>query len=173
MYLQALIIGDLRDQSNVAVKYSLFALSFSTATVNVHMQKTCFQARLLHTHIRHTCHSLQRPQTSGKSLLSTSMRIQRMRLRLQWYDLTVKYRTGKDMELPDTLSWAQLLECTPEIDGLKCLSQQPKIHWTEEAHARGAKLSPTDNSKWLALMQTRCTLACTAILGLKTSACFV
>ncbi|KAL0153751.1 hypothetical protein M9458_050972 [Cirrhinus mrigala] len=33
-----------------------------------------------------------------KSLLSTPMRIQRMRLRLQWYDLTVKYRRGKGME---------------------------------------------------------------------------
>lgn len=57
-----------------------------------------------------------------KSLLSTPMRIQRMRLRLQWYDLTVKYRRGKDMELPDTLSRAQLSECKPEIDGLECIS---------------------------------------------------
>ena len=38
-----------------------------------------------------------------KTLLSTPMRIQRMRLRLQWYDLDVKYRRGKDMELPDSL----------------------------------------------------------------------
>ena len=57
-----------------------------------------------------------------KSLLSTPMRIQRMRLRLQWYDLTVKYRRGKDMELPDTLSRAQLSENTPEMDGLECIS---------------------------------------------------
>ena len=57
-----------------------------------------------------------------KSLLSTPMRIQRMRLRLQWYDLTVKYRRGKDMELPDTLSRAQLPEKKPEIDGLECVS---------------------------------------------------
>lgn len=48
-----------------------------------------------------------------KLLLSTPMRIQRMRFRLQWYDLTVKYRRGKDMELPDTLSRAQLPENKP------------------------------------------------------------
>lgn len=45
-----------------------------------------------------------------KSLLSTPIRIQRMRLHLQWYDLTVRYRKGKDMELPDTLSRAQLTQ---------------------------------------------------------------
>lgn len=36
------------------------------------------------------------------------MQIQSMHLQLQWYDLTVRYRQGKDMELPDTLSRAQL-----------------------------------------------------------------
>lgn len=57
-----------------------------------------------------------------KPLLSTPMRIQRMRLRLQWYDLTIKYRRGKDMELPDTLSRAQLPDKTTEMDGLECIS---------------------------------------------------
>ena len=60
--------------------------------------------------------------TFKKFLLSTPMRLQRMRLRLQWYDLTVKYRRGKDMELPDTLSRAQLSENTSEMDGLECFS---------------------------------------------------
>ncbi|KAG7526399.1 hypothetical protein JOB18_039748 [Solea senegalensis] len=50
------------------------------------------------------------------------MRIQRMRLRLQWYDITVKYRKGKDMELPDTLSRAQLADSVPEAAGLECVS---------------------------------------------------
>ena len=54
IYLQALVIGDWGDQPNAAVKYSLFTLSFSPSFLSpcplsiVHMQKTCFQARLLH-----------------------------------------------------------------------------------------------------------------------------
>uniref|UniRef100_A0A3B3HYR4 Reverse transcriptase RNase H-like domain-containing protein n=1 Tax=Oryzias latipes TaxID=8090 RepID=A0A3B3HYR4_ORYLA len=43
-----------------------------------------------------------------KPLLSTPLHIQRMRLQLQWNDITVRYRRGKDMELPDTLSRVQL-----------------------------------------------------------------
>lgn len=57
-----------------------------------------------------------------KPLLSTPMRIQRMLLRLQWYGLTVKYRRGKDMELPDTLSRAQLPGKVPEVGCLECVS---------------------------------------------------
>lgn len=48
-------------------------------------------------------------------------RIQRMHLCFQWYNLTVKYRKGKDVELPDTLSRAQLTENTPAINGLECI----------------------------------------------------
>ena len=57
-----------------------------------------------------------------KPLLATPMCIQRMHLRLQWYDLSVKYKKGSDMELPDMLSRAQLSENTPEIDDLECVS---------------------------------------------------
>ena len=93
-----------------------------------------------------------------KSLLSTPMRIQRMRLRLQWYDLTVKYRRGKDMELPDTLSRAQLSENTPEMDGLECISMLnfvsvSEIYRTTSTHKRRAQLYPTDYSVWLARAQ--------------------
>jgi hypothetical protein len=41
-----------------------------------------------------------------KPLLSAPMRLQRMLMQLQWYDLTVKYKQGSDMQLPDTLSRA-------------------------------------------------------------------
>ena len=34
------------------------------------------------------------------------MRLQRMLLHLQWYDLEIVYKSGKDMQLPDTLSRA-------------------------------------------------------------------
>ena len=49
-----------------------------------------------------------------KPLLSAPMRLQRMLLKLQWYDLTVSYRKGKDMQLADTLSRAYLHTDSPE-----------------------------------------------------------
>lgn len=70
-----------------------------------------------------------------KSLLATPMRIQRMRLRLQWYDLTVRYRKGKDMELPDTLSRAQLPYNTPELKELECVSMLNYVAVSGERYA--------------------------------------
>uniref|UniRef100_A0A8C5PPV9 Gypsy retrotransposon integrase-like protein 1 n=1 Tax=Leptobrachium leishanense TaxID=445787 RepID=A0A8C5PPV9_9ANUR len=70
-----------------------------------------------------------------KPLLSTPMRIQRMRLRLQWYDLTVKYRRGKDMELPDTLSRAQLPVNKPEMEGLECVSMLHFVSVSEQKYS--------------------------------------
>uniref|UniRef100_A0A8C6KIQ6 Gypsy retrotransposon integrase-like protein 1 n=1 Tax=Nothobranchius furzeri TaxID=105023 RepID=A0A8C6KIQ6_NOTFU len=69
-----------------------------------------------------------------KSLLSTPMRIQRMRLRLQWYDLKTQYRRGKNMELPDTLSRAQLKCNTPELEGLECVSMLDHIAVSDEKY---------------------------------------
>ncbi|XP_021374310.1 uncharacterized protein K02A2.6-like [Mizuhopecten yessoensis] len=43
-----------------------------------------------------------------KTLLSAPMRIQRMMIRLQWYDLSVVYRKGKEMHVSDALSRAFL-----------------------------------------------------------------
>lgn len=70
-----------------------------------------------------------------KPLLSTPMRIQRMRLRLQWYDITVKYRRGKDMELPDTLSRAQLPDNTPETGSHECVSMLNFVSVSDEKYA--------------------------------------
>ncbi len=70
-----------------------------------------------------------------KALLSTPMRIQRMCLRLQWYDLTVRYRRGKDMELPDTLSRAQLPEKKSEIEGLECISMLSFVSVSEQRYS--------------------------------------
>ncbi|GFS05125.1 Pol polyprotein [Elysia marginata] len=39
-----------------------------------------------------------------------------MLLTLQWYDITVTYRKGKDMQIPDLLSRAYLQESVAEID---------------------------------------------------------
>ncbi|XP_033760776.1 uncharacterized protein K02A2.6-like [Pecten maximus] len=43
-----------------------------------------------------------------KTLLSAPMRIQKMMIRLQWYDISVVYRKGKDMHVSDALSRAFL-----------------------------------------------------------------
>jgi len=45
-------------------------------------------------------------QILKRPLLAVPMRLQRMILNLQWYDLTVKYRKGKEMYLSGTLSRA-------------------------------------------------------------------
>lgn len=39
-----------------------------------------------------------------------------------WFDLTELLQTWKDMELSATLSWSQLSENAPEVDGLECIS---------------------------------------------------
>ncbi|KAJ8366207.1 hypothetical protein SKAU_G00150380 [Synaphobranchus kaupii] len=70
-----------------------------------------------------------------KPLLSTPMRIQRMRLSLQWYDIAVKYRRGKDMELPDTLSRAQLPDNTPEAGSIESVSMLNFVSVTDERYA--------------------------------------
>ena len=43
-----------------------------------------------------------------KPLTTAHMRLQRMLLAVQWYDLKVIYRKGVDMQLADTLSRAYL-----------------------------------------------------------------
>ncbi|GFR74871.1 retrovirus-related Pol polyprotein from transposon 17.6 [Elysia marginata] len=55
-------------------------------------------------------------QIFKKQLLSAPMRLQRMLLALQWYDLKVNYKKRKDMQLPDTLSRTYLEDLEQEID---------------------------------------------------------
>ena len=62
-------------------------------------------------------------QILKKPLLAAPMRLQRMILNLQWYDLIVKYRKGKEMYLPNTLSRAYLPDTpNPEITDLEPVS---------------------------------------------------
>lgn len=64
-----------------------------------------------------------------KLLLSTAMRIQRMCLCLQRYDIRVSYRRGKDMELVDN---------TPEADGLECVSTLNLLSVSDQKYAQPA-----------------------------------
>ena len=51
-----------------------------------------------------------------QSLSMTPQRIQRMMLRVQHYDLIVKYRPGDQLHIADTLSRASQLESTSQAD---------------------------------------------------------
>ena len=62
-------------------------------------------------------------QILKKPLPAATMRLQKMILNLQWYDRIVKYRKGKEMYLPDTLSRAYLPDTPhPEITDLEPVS---------------------------------------------------
>ena len=52
----------------------------------------------------------------SKPLLSAPMRLQTMMLRLQPYDLEVKYKPGKDIPFGDTQSRANLPEAEPDVE---------------------------------------------------------
>ena len=56
-----------------------------------------------------------------ESLLTAPMRLQRMMLQLQRYDLSLVYRKGSQLFIADTLSRAQLSESLPaDIYELDC-----------------------------------------------------
>lgn len=44
------------------------------------------------------------------------MRVQKMLLKLQWYDFTLRYRKGKDMAAADALSRAFLSNNEPDLE---------------------------------------------------------
>ena len=56
-------------------------------------------------------------QILAKPLLSAPMRLQKMMMSLQWYDLKVKYRRGREMYLSDTLSRASFPTSEKDNDG--------------------------------------------------------
>ena len=74
-------------------------------------------------------------QILKKPLLAAPMRLQRMILNLQWYDLTVKYRKGKEMHLHDTLLRACLLGTSnPEIIDLEQVSTLDFLSITKDKY---------------------------------------
>ena len=74
-------------------------------------------------------------QILKKPLLAAPMRLQRMILNLQWYDLIVKYRKGKEMYLPDTLSRAYLPDTpNPEITDLEPVSTLDFLSITKDKY---------------------------------------
>lgn len=55
-------------------------------------------------------------QIFKKPILSVPMRLQKMLLKLQWYDFTFRYRKGKDMAAADALSRAFLPNSEPDLE---------------------------------------------------------
>lgn len=51
-----------------------------------------------------------------KPILSVPMRLQKMLLKLQWYDPTFRYRNGKDMTAADVFSRAYLPNNEPDLE---------------------------------------------------------
>ena len=58
-------------------------------------------------------------QIFRKPLLSAPMRIQNMMLKLQWYDIDLHYRKGKEMHISDALSRAYLPHQTSDINDIE------------------------------------------------------
>ena len=79
-----------------------------------------------------------------KPLLSAPMRLQRMLLSLQWYDLKVVYRKGTEMTLPDTLSRAQLPGCEQEIDNLEYINMLHHVSCTKEKYLEIQQTTQTE-----------------------------
>ena len=67
--------------------------------------------------------------------LAAPMRLQRMILNLQWYDLIIKYRKGKEMYLPDTLPRAYLPDTpNPGITDLEQISTLDFLSITKDKY---------------------------------------
>ena len=60
---------------------------------------------------------------TAKNLASATLRLQRMLPRLQKYDISVLYKAGKEMVIPDTLSRAHLNETAVEIPEVELKAQ--------------------------------------------------
>ncbi len=69
-----------------------------------------------------------------KPLNAAPMRLQRMLLKLQWYDVIVKYQKGETMYISDTLSRAYLLNSGMEDLDLKNVSMLDFLSITEDLY---------------------------------------
>jgi transposase InsO family protein len=84
-------------------------------------------------------------QIFAKPLLSAPMRLQKMMMNLQWYDLKVNYRRGKEMFISDTLSRAYLptskIESDEFIDNSVYMISVSKEKYTEIQEKTGTELA--------------------------------
>ena len=79
-----------------------------------------------------------------KSLSSAPMRLQKMLLKLQWYNLKVRYRKGTEMTAPDALSRAYLPEAKTELDNLETISMLDMLDVTPDRYSDIAQRTRTE-----------------------------
>lgn len=93
-------------------------------------------------------------QIFKKPLLAAPMRLQRMLLNLQWYDLIVHYRPGKEMTAPDALSRAYLAEQQPEDIELEQVSAIDFVSITKDKYVL-TRIAVKENSVSYKILFTR------------------
>ena len=115
-------LGAVLIQDNHPVAYGSKALDSTQsryAVIEKELLAMCFGCKKFHEYIFGkpvTIETDHKPLLAimSKPIHTLSARMQRMRMRLQRYDIQVKYRRGKNMLLADTLSRAFLDETQPE-----------------------------------------------------------
>ena len=101
-------------QEGRVIAYASRSLSESEkryAQIEKEMLSIVFSTKKFHCYIfgkKTIIHNDHKPleQIFKKPLLAAPLRIQKMMLKLQWYDIQVCYRKGKDMKISDALSRA-------------------------------------------------------------------
>ena len=92
----------------------------------------------------------------SKPLLSVPMRLQKMRMDLQWYDITLQYRKGKDMHISDTLSRACLPESVTLSDNRNldyCVNMLEHISVSKEKYSAIQNCTTSELSDLVSLVQ--------------------
>ena len=83
-------------------------------------------------------------QIFKKPLLSAPMRIQNMMLKLQWYDLEIRYRKGTEMHVSDALSRAYIPYPETEVNDIETIDVINMISVSKERYAEIQELTQTE-----------------------------
>ena len=104
------------DQPVAYASRSLNSSERNYAKIEKEMLAIVFGTSKFHQHIYGKTVMVESDHKPLQSLSMTLQRIQRMMLRVQQYDLIVKYRPGDQLHIADTLSRASQLESTSQAD---------------------------------------------------------
>ncbi|CAC5389960.1 unnamed protein product [Mytilus coruscus] len=168
-------LGAVLMQEGRVIAYISRSLSESEkryAQIEKEMLSIVFSTKKFHCYIfgkKTVIHNDHKPleQIFKKPLLAAPLRIQKMMLKLQWYDIQVCYRKGKDMNISDDLSRAFLpVEHKTEegdiVQDMICMISISKDKYSEiqdatksELYYRTTPLEGTDLSPSQLLMGRR------------------
>ena len=137
-------IGAVLLQENKPVAYSSRALTETEtryAQIEKEMLAIVHSLKKFHSYVfggKILVYTDHKPleQIFKKPLAAAPMRLQRMLLAIQWYDLEIQYRKGKDMQLPDTLSRAYITSSQgkTEVEDLNTVKMADYLNITEERY---------------------------------------